>query len=309
MERYYRIARGSILCLIVVLCSEITWSQSSRGIDTTTFSSKRFTKAVVFTAGYYATSLVVLGNTWYKDQQRVPFHFRNDISGYQQVDKFGHTFGSYFYSSLGYYHLRSRGVSKNESLLYGGSLGFVLQAPIEIMDGFYKGYGFSWSDILANSLGSGLLIGQELLFDEQIVRMKFGYWPSEYASVSNRMYGKTIAHQMLKDYNAQTYWFSVPLGRITGNNKMPSWLCLSFGYGANGMLGESSNLNSFNGVALPNVERYRQYYLSLDVDWSRIRTRSKLLKSIFVGLNYVKIPLPAIEYSSKRAIRFHWLFS
>jgi len=58
-------------------------------------------------------------------------------------------------------------------LIYGGMLGFMLQAPIEILDGMYEGWGFSWGDMAANAAGSGLVIGQELLFNEQVVKYKF----------------------------------------------------------------------------------------------------------------------------------------
>jgi hypothetical protein len=46
-------------------------------------------------------------------------------------------------SYIGYHWLRSAGVFRNKALIYGGSLGFVLQAPIEIFDGLYEGWGFS----------------------------------------------------------------------------------------------------------------------------------------------------------------------
>jgi len=44
---------------------------------------------------------------WYKDEPRVPFEFYNDSKGYLQVDKFGHAFGAYFESYVGYHALRN----------------------------------------------------------------------------------------------------------------------------------------------------------------------------------------------------------
>ena len=51
-----------------------------------------------------------------------------------------------------------------------------------------------------------------------------------------------------------------------------------------------------NTVYSPDA-RYRQYYLSLDVDFTKIPTKSKLLKTTFGLLNMVKMPFPALEFS------------
>jgi hypothetical protein len=50
---------------------------------------------------------------------------------------------------------------------------------------------------------------------------------------------------MLKDYNGQTYWLSVNLHSFYKGSKIPKWLNLAIGYGANGMLtgnGENNGL-------------------------------------------------------------------
>lgn len=49
---------------------------------------------------------------------------------------------------------------------------------------------------------------------------------------------------------------------------------MAVGYGANGMYGEFENIKSYNGITIPETERYRQYLFSLDVDWTKIRTDS-----------------------------------
>lgn len=50
------------------------------------------------------------------------------------------------------------------------------------MDGIHEGHGFSWGDMATNAIGSGLIVGQELLFNKQIVKYKFSYWGSTYSS-------------------------------------------------------------------------------------------------------------------------------
>jgi hypothetical protein len=265
-------------------------------------------KAITFTGAYYATSIFVMNNTWYNGKERVPFHFYNDNGGYLQVDKFGHMFGGYVYSYIGYFGLLKLGATRNEALIFGSSLGFVLQLPIEIMDGIHEGYGFSWGDIAANTMGSVLVFGQELLFQEQVVKYKFSYWESEYSRNSNGLFGKTTMNRLLKDYNGHTYWLSMPLNKFAFRKTSPSWLYIAVGYGANGMYGEFENVTSFNGVVIPETERYRQYLLSLDIDWTRIKTDSRFLKSLFKGLTFVKLPFPTIEYNSKGQFKWYWIY-
>jgi hypothetical protein len=285
---------------------------SAQQVETEKDSSKiengTLFKAMAFTGAYYATSIYVLNKTWYKDKERVPFHFYNDNGGYLQVDKFGHMFGSYVYSYIGYHGLLKLRATRKEALIFGSTLGFVLQLPIEIMDGIHEGYGFSWGDIVANSLGSVLVFGQELLFKEQLIKYKFSYWESEYSKNSNGYFGQTTLERLLNDYNGHTYWFSMPLNKFVCKKRLPQWLNIAVGYGANGMYGEFENISNYNGVAIPDTERYRQYLLSLDIDWTKIKTNSGFLKILFKGMTFVKLPFPALEYNSKGEFKGYWMY-
>jgi len=148
--------------------------------------------AIISESVFYVGGMSYLQFIWYKNHERVPFHYYNDSRGYLQVDKFGHAFGAYLESYIGYHWLRSAGVPKKQSILYGGTLGFLLQAPIEFFDGVYEGWGFSWSDMIANAAGAGLLIGQEMLFDEQLLQYKLSFSRSEYAEMANGYLGTTL---------------------------------------------------------------------------------------------------------------------
>jgi hypothetical protein len=300
-----------IACSLLILCL-LPVVHSAQQVETEKDSSKvengTLFKAMAFTGAYYSTSIYALNKTWYKDKERVPFHFYNDNGGYLQVDKFGHMFGSYVYSYIGYHGLLKLGATRKEALIFGSTLGFVLQLPIEIMDGIHEGYGFSWGDIVANSLGSVLVFGQELLFKEQLIKYKFSYWESEYSKNSNGYFGKTTLERLLNDYNGHTYWFSMPLNKFVCKKRLPQWLNIAVGYGANGMYGEFENISNYNGVAIPDTERYRQYLLSLDIDWTKIKTNSGFLKILFKGMTFVKLPFPALEYNSKGEINGYWMY-
>jgi hypothetical protein len=276
--------------------------------DTTKINKKVIYKSVALTGAYTAGSIYILGKTWYKDKEKVPFHYYNDNRGYLQVDKFGHMFGSYVYSYIGYRGLQKIGVPNKEALIFGSTMGFVMQLPIEIMDGIHQGYGFSWGDIAANTMGSVLVLGQELIFNEQLVKYKFSYWETVYSKNSNGYFGQTTIDRLLNDYNGHTYWFSMPLNIFGYKKQLPEWLNFAVGYGANGIYGEFENILSYNGVIIPETERYRQYLLSLDVDWTKIKTNSGFLKVLFQALTFVKLPFPALEYNSKGEFKGYWMY-
>jgi hypothetical protein len=300
-----------IIGFLIIFCllhCNLFAQEGESNADSSTVKKGTLYKALGFTSIYYATSILVMNNTWYKAKERAPFHFYNDNTGYLQVDKFGHMFGSYFYSYNGYFGLLKLGTSRKEALIFGSTLGFVLQFPIEIMDGLHEGYGFSWGDIAANTMGSALVLGQELLFKEQIVKYKFSYWESNYSKNANGYLGTTTLNRILKDYNGHTYWLSMPLNKIAFRQSLPPWLNIAVGYGANGMYGEFENITSYNGVTIPETERYRQYLFSLDIDWTRIKTDSKFLQLLFKAITFVKLPFPTIEYNSKGQLKGYWIY-
>ena len=134
-------------------------------------------------SGFYIGGLSYLQYVWYSDKKRVPFHYYNDNKGWLQMDKYGHALTAYKESYSGYYGLRRAGVKKKNALIYGGPLGFFLQAPIEVFDGLYDGWGFSWGDMWANTAGSALLVGQELVYNDQIVKLKMSYQRSKMADL------------------------------------------------------------------------------------------------------------------------------
>ena len=78
---------------------------------------------------------------------------------------------------------------------------------------------------------------------------------------------------------------------------MPVWLNIAVGYSANGMIKEFENPKYYKGKPFPELERYRQVFLSLDVDWTRIKTNKRWLRNLFRVMNIIKVPFPAIEWN------------
>jgi hypothetical protein len=118
--------------------------------------------------------------------------------------------------------------------------------------------------------------------------------------------GSSFSEQILKDYNGQTYWLSVNLHSFAKGSKIPKWLNLALGYGAEGMItGRTENTTAF---LASNPQRFRQFYLSLDVDLTKIKTNSHFLKTVFSVFNTVKIPAPTIEFVRFNEVKYHFIY-
>ncbi|APY07468.1 DUF2279 domain-containing protein [Winogradskyella sp. J14-2] len=249
------------------------------------------------------TTLIGLNQLWYADYPRSKFKTLDDSGEWLQMDKLGHVFSSYQIGRLGANTLNWAGVSKKNQIIYGSALGLGFLTTVEVMDGFSEEWGFSWSDMAANTLGTGLFVGQELLWQEQRILLKYSFHQTRFAKQRPDKLGNGLTEEFLKDYNGQTYWLSANLNSFLKTDYLPNWLNIAFGYGADGMLtGEP------NDPLFINQNRTRQYYLSLDIDLSRIKTKSHFLKSIFDVLNVIKVPFPALELNSKGRLKMHYIY-
>jgi len=270
-----------------------------------TLNISRRNAVIISEASLATLTLIGLNEVWYNDFSRSKFHVIDDTDEWLQMDKMGHIMSSYYVGKLGADVLNWSGVSKKNQLIYGSTLGFTFLTAVEIFDGYSKEWGFSWSDIAANATGTGLYVGQELLWEEQRLVLKYSFHRTKYAQQRPDKLGKNFLQEVLKDYNGQTYWLSGNLHSFAKDSKIPKWLNIAIGYGADGMLtGTNEIFNDF----YPDQDRIRQFYLSFDVDLTKINTNSHLLKTVFSILNVVKIPLPTIEYDSKNRVVFHLFY-
>lgn len=272
------------------------------------FHKKRFIAVTAGGGALYAGSLVGLNELWYKDHPRSSFHFFNDNGEWLQMDKAGHLVTSAYVGRIGIGLLKWSGVEQRRAAWCGGLLGTFYQTTVEVLDGYSAGWGFSGGDVIANTTGSAFVIAQELVWKEQRMVLKYSFSPSDYAQYRPSVLGTDFTGQMLKDYNGQTYWLSVNVHSFLKEDaKFPRWLNIAAGYGAEGMTGGDFNPPYIDEAGNQlRFDRYRQFYLSLDADLTKIRTRSHLLKAVFETFGFIKIPAPAIEFS-KNGIGFKGL--
>lgn len=271
-----------------------------------TLNKKRQTTVIVTETALASATLLGLNQIWYADYPRSKFHFINDNSEWLQMDKVGHMYSAYHLGRFGAEMLNWSGADQKKQLIYGAGLGFAFLTAVEVLDGYSSQWGASPGDIIANATGTGLYVSQELLWKEQRIIPKFSFHTTQYASMRPNLLGKSLNEQILKDYNGQTYWLSVNLHSFAKESKIPKWLNVAFGYGAEGMI--SGNVQDDIPISVENPEKYRQFFLSFDVNLAKIDTKSHFLKTIFSVFNTIKIPAPTLEYSANKGFKAHALY-
>jgi hypothetical protein len=310
MMRYKSVVIG---LLLILTCSYV-FPQPENKPDTLVTQKKdiavlhpgRLAAVLSVQGALYLGSLAGLYFAWYKNYPQSSFHFFNDNDEWLQMDKCGHVTTAYYISMIGYNSYRWAGVSPNASAIYGSLLGLAYMLNIEILDGFSAEWGFSPGDFTANTVGCLIFMGQQLGWKEQRFVLKYSFHQTKYASYNPDQLGDNLIQTMIKDYNGQTYWLSGNIASfLPKTSRFPKWINIAFGYGAKGMTGAVSNPDSVNHKAIPHYDRYRQFYLSMDADLTRIPTHSKALKAIFTILSFIKIPFPAVEYNSLGQFKFH----
>ena len=270
-----------------------------------TLNIKKQNAVILAEAIVASGALIGLNQLWYADYPRSKFHFINDNAEWLQMDKIGHFYSSYQMGRMGSEILEWSGASKKKQLLFGAGLGFVFLTAVEILDGYSSEWGASPGDVFANASGTALFVSQELLWKEQRIIPKFSFHTTQFAAYRPNVLGGNFTEQILKDYNGQTYWLSVNLYSFAKGSKIPKWLNLAIGYGADAMLsGYPQNSNQL----LPKTDRFRQFYLSFDVDLTKIKTNSPVLKTVFSIFNTLKIPAPTIEMTQFNHFKLHFIY-
>lgn len=310
---------GKKLSIIFILL--FTLNSSFSQLQTTDSIPARSKNRVYLVAGAHATAyggaLLILNNTWYKNYAHTSFHTFNDSKEWLQVDKLGHAWTAY---NIGRVSARSwewSGVSQRKSALVGGTSGMIFLTIVEFLDAHSSKWGWSWSDIGANVGGSGLFISQQLLWAEQRLQLKFSFHRKDYGDLvlnarADDLFGSSWYERMLKDYNAQTYWLSGNLKSFFHTSNLPAWLNVSIGYGGDGMFGGFENKWTDGDPAVQisrtDIPRKREFYLSPDIDFTKIQTNKRWLKTIFFCLNAFKCPAPAIMIDSKGKFKAYTIY-
>lgn len=292
-----------------------------------TFHKVRFYTAAGSGVALYTGLMIGLNQAWYAKQERSKFHLFNDWNEWKNMDKFGHWFTSYSYARFAYQGGRWTGMKENTTLWLASGISFFLQGSIEILDGYSSKWGFSVPDMAFNVLGSASFFTQQKLWNEQRIVFKISSFPKSYpeeslialdgspsyslAERARDLYGNSFAESYLKDYNAQTVWASFNVASFIPKSTWPKWLNLALGYSAENLYAgfDYDFIDNTTGkeylLDQNRYPRYSQFFLSPDIDFTRIPTKSHFLKTLFQVLNLFKIPAPALEINTLGKVRFH----
>ncbi len=336
------LSKALIMCInvrwkppILVLLA-LAWTISASGQkDTLSFweipdslHKGRFWTAAGTGMVVYTGAVISLNQLWYKDYPRTSFHLFNDWAEWQQMDKAGHMFTTYFEADWAYNLARWTGMERKSSIWTGALVAVGLQTTIEVLDGFSSEWGFSMYDFAFNLAGASLWAGQQASWDEQRVRMKVSSTHRTYPQdpfmgapagtttlmeKTDELYGENILQSFLKDYNAQTIWLSVNIHSfLKKENRFPPWLNMAVGYSAENMFGGFENKWEEDGNTFQTSDdqypRYRQLIFSPDIDLTKINVKSKPLKVLLGMANIFKFPAPALVINGQGGVKWDWMF-
>lgn len=299
---------------LVLLCSQAI-SQNKWHDSADTLVPGRRNAVIALQAAGTAVSFTGLYVLWYKDYPQSGFHFINDSKQWLQVDKIGHALSVHQITHQLYDLNRWTGASEKSSLLWAAGAAYGYMLGIEIMDGLSANWGFSGYDILANTIGSGLFVGQQLAWKEQRFSLKFSYTPDPWLQKegfpgdrARHLYGSNLLENIAKDYNGQTVWLSMNIWSLCGKpQNFPRWINVAVGHSAENMLGAKRNRWMENGVVVDAsaFPRYRQFLLSLDVDLTKIENKPLPLELLSRVFQIVKVPFPALEINTLGDVKGH----
>mgnify|MGYP001826142993 CR=1 FL=1 len=297
------LSKGFAFLFLFILLSTSSSAQNELA-DSLNEKPKHRTRNIAIAAtALYGASLYALNEAWYQESPRTDFHFFNDNAQWKQVDKVGHFYSAFHISQASIHLFQHAGMTKKKAHLWGGMMGFLIMAPIEVLDGFSEEYGASWGDLAANAIGSGAAMAQYMIWDQARIKPKFSFTPTDLAAERPNVLGDGLHEEILKDYNGQTYWLSVDIyAFLRQESKFPKWLNLAIGYGAENMIYANDHQNHLAGY-----DAYRQYYLAIDFDLSYLKGKNKVVNTLLYVVDLIHLPAPALEYNRSEGLKFHFL--
>ncbi len=253
-------------------------------------------RTIAISSGIGATwsgSMIGLNQLWYANVEKAPFHTFDDSRNWMQMDKVGHFYTAYKLNHLTSGMYRWAGIKNSTATWIGAGISVGFQTTLEVFDGYSAAWGFSWYDVIGNTLGTAAYTAQYLIWEEERIVPKFSYSPTEFAAVRPSILGSSFAESLLKDYNGQTYWLSFSPGTFFPKSNIPKWACLSIGYSTHAKLvgDQDYYLDGFSGQ---EYFAEREWVFSLDIDFSKFDIKRPWLKVIVSQFNYLKVPFPAI---------------
>jgi hypothetical protein len=230
---------------------------------------------------------------WWSGTRAPHFFFHADWDQwFRDQDKFGHMLGGYHLARFGHAGLRLACVGQKKAILWSAAYAAAFQLQIEIFDGQFVKYGFSYADMIANTTGQTLAVLQELHPSLKAIKPTVSYHKTRaLANTENGQIPGELRPSL--DYSGQTYWFSADMNRLLPDGAKqywPSFIRLSAGHSV------TDWVNPETGA----VQRAkRKIILTLDWDPEKLPGNAPWWRSVKHTLSYYHFPAPALELTPK----------
>lgn len=232
-------------------------------------------------------------NAWWSGTRAPHFFFQSDWDQeFRDQDKFGHMFGGYHLARIGYAGLRDACVGEKKAIFWSAAYAAAFQLQIEIFDGQFIKYGFSYADMIANTAGQTLAVMQEFHPRLRVIKPTFSYHKTR--ALTNTEAGLFPSElRPSLDYSGQTYWFSTDVNELLPDAAKPYWpsfIRLSAGHSVTDWVNPETGATQ---------RAKRKIMLSLDFDPEKLPGNAPLWKTIKHTLSYYHFPAPALELTPK----------
>jgi hypothetical protein len=202
-------------------------------------------------------------------------------------------FGGYHLARIGYAGLREACVGEKKAIFWSAAYAAAFQLQIEIFDGQFKKYGFSYADMIANTAGQTLAVMQELHPRLRAIKPTFSYHKSlALRNTENGVISSELRPSL--DYSGQTYWFSADVNDMLPDGAKqywPSFIRFSVGHSVTDWIDPNPPGETLRGK--------RKILLSLDFDPEKLPGNAPLWKTIKHTLSYYHFPAPALQLTPK----------
>jgi Predicted periplasmic lipoprotein (DUF2279) len=226
---------------------------------------------------------------WWSGTRAKHFFFHADWDQeFRDQDKFGHMFGGYHLSRIGYAALREACISDRKAIIWSAAYAAAFQLQIEIFDGQFQKYGFSYADMIANTTGQTLAVLQEIHPAWRAIKPTISY----HKSLAMRNTEDGVITSELRpslDYSGQTYWFSADVNALLPDDAKqywPSFIRFSVGHSVTDWIDPATGK--------PQRAR-RKILLSLDFDADKLPGNAPWWRTLKRTLSYYHLPAPALE--------------
>jgi len=200
--------------------------------------------------------------------------FQSD-SKYGGADKFGHMYSTYLWS-LGFTSLYEYwGMKEEDALLYGPLTSWTFQFLMEIGDSFSETQGFSYEDVVANTVGAAFYYVREKYPSvKSKLDLRLEYIPDFNAEVD-----------FFTQYNSMKYLFALKLSGFEDFEDTPmKYFELQLGYYTRGY-SEEENYN----------EQERVIYAGVGINASEVMKSMGWTKTSSI-LNYYQLPYTYVPF-------------